>query len=237
MKDKTIKAFNKLSASYEHEVDTYNSYNIHYERPAMVDLLPKKLNGLKVLDAGCAAGWYTEYLLQKGSTPTAIDISPEMVEATKRRTRGRANVLCRDLSDNLPFEDDSFDIIISSLTLHYLENWHKTFLEFSRTLKTDGILLYSVHHPFMDISLSQTKEYFKTELLTDYWKKGEESIEVLFYRRPLQNILNITSQFFSLDSLIEPLPTEEFKEKNFESYERLLQKPNFLIIKAVNSKK
>lgn len=36
--------------------------------------------------------------------PTAIDISLEMIEATKRRTKGKATVIHGDLSENLPFE-------------------------------------------------------------------------------------------------------------------------------------
>jgi SAM-dependent methyltransferase len=236
MKDKVIQAYNKLAVSYEHEVDQNNVYNTDYERPAMIDLLPNRLTGLKVLDAGCAAGWYTEHLINQGAIPTAIDISPEMVEATKRRTKGKVEVLCWDLSEKLPFEDDTYDIILSSLTLHYLEKWENTFSEFSRVLKSSGIFLFSVHHPFMDISMSHTKEYFKTELLVDHWKRGEEMVEVVFYRRPLHQIVNVTSHFFYLDKLIEPLPTEGFKKKRTDSYERLMKKPNFLIIKAVNSK-
>ncbi len=237
MKNKTIQAFNTLSASYEHEAEAYNAYNADYERPAMINMLPDRLEGLKVLDAGCAAGWYTDYLLRQGAIPTAIDLSPDMAEAAKRRTQNRADVLCMDLSGALPFEDDAFDIVLSSLTLHYLEDWQATFLEFVRILKPGGTFLYSVHHPFSDISLSENKQYFETELLTDHWQRGEKSIEVLFYRRPLQHIVNTTVRFFHLDRLVEPAPTDNFKKKLPESYERLMQKPNFLIVKAVNSKK
>jgi ubiquinone/menaquinone biosynthesis C-methylase UbiE len=237
MKDKVIQAYNKLAVSYEHEVDLNNVYNTEYERPAMIDLLPDRLTGLKILDAGCAAGWYTEHFINHGAIPTAIDISPEMVEATKRRTKGKVEILCSDLSEKLPFEDDTYDIILSSLTLHYLESWENTFFEFSRVLKANGTLLFSVHHPFTDIHMSQTKEYFKTELLIDHWKRSGEMVEVVFFRRPLHKIVNVTSNFFNINELIEPLPTEGFKKKRQDSYERLMKQPNFLIIKAVNSKK
>lgn len=45
---------------------------------------------------------------------TATDISPRMVEATKRRVGENAKILCMDLEEQLPFEDETFDVIISS---------------------------------------------------------------------------------------------------------------------------
>jgi ubiquinone/menaquinone biosynthesis C-methylase UbiE len=236
MKSKIIEAFNALSNSYEQEDKVSFSYNIEYERPAMVKLLPGKMEGLNVLDAGCAAGWYTEYMLNEGAHPTAIDISPEMVAAAKRRTKGKAKVICHDLSAVLPFEDNTYDLIISSLTLHYLEDWNTIFKEFSRVLKTNGLLLFSVHHPAMDIDLSKEKAYFSTELITEQWNKGGKATEVVFYRRPLQQIINVTAQYFNLERITEPVPTEAFKRVKPNSYERLMQKPAFLIIKAINSK-
>ena len=234
MKEKVIQAFNKLSVSYEHEVDRSNLYNTEYERPAMVELLPDDLTGLKVLDAGCAAGWYTDYFLKKGALPTAIDISPRMVEATRRRTHNQVNVLCTDIAEALPFSNQTFDVIVSSLALHYVKDWDLTFAEFTRILKPGGLFLYSVHHPMMDIHLSQGKTYFNTEPLCDYWKRGEETVEVNFYRRPLQQIVNTTLNYFRLDCIKEPIPTPKFKEMKPESYERLLERPNFLIVRAVN---
>ena len=48
----------------------------------MMELIPKELEG-KILDAGCAAGWYTSQFIGRGANVTAIDVSPEMVKATK----------------------------------------------------------------------------------------------------------------------------------------------------------
>jgi hypothetical protein len=69
-------------------------------------------------------------------------------------------------------------------------------------------------------------------LITDHWNKGGKRYDVQFYRRPLSDILNHTLQHFSIQQLIEPKPTLTFKEKVPESYERLMKKPAFLLIKA-----
>jgi SAM-dependent methyltransferase len=236
MINRVKEAYNQLAKDYEHNVDTKNVYNIDYERPAMIKLFPSNLKNMKVLDAGCAAGWYTLQLVNLGAKVIASDISPEMVAATKRRIGENAEVMCLDLEKKLPFEDESFDFIVSSLVLHYVEDWSKTFSEFRRILKPEGRLLFSVHHPFMDIKLSVNDNYFSTELIVDKWKRQGKLIEVPFYRRPLHLILNETLEYFSIEKVIEPQPTKEFKIKEPEKYERLMKNPHFIIVKALKNK-
>lgn len=224
--------YDQLANDYEHVVDKNNPYNIDYERPAMMKLLPKDMSAMNVLDAGCAAGWYTLQLVNRGGKVTAIDLSPKMVAATKRRLGKKADILCLDLAEKLPFDDESFDLIISSLVLHYIKDWNRTFSEFSRILKPNGNILFSTHHPFMDIKLSQNNDYFATELIIDQWKRAGKLIEVPFYRRPLHVIINETSTFFNIEMIIEPQPTKAFKLKKPEKYKVLMNNPHFLIVKG-----
>ena len=70
------------------------------------------------------------------------------------------------------------------LVLHYLRDWLPTLKEFYRVLRLGGELVFSTHHPFTDLELSKTGDYFALELLTDEWDVGE----VQFYRRPLSSI-------------------------------------------------
>ncbi|MGM9987202.1 MAG: class I SAM-dependent methyltransferase [Bacillaceae bacterium] len=232
MNDNVRKAYNQLADDYEHNVDVASPYNTEYERPAMMKQLPSDLTNMNILDAGCAAGWYTNQFLRLGAIVTASDISPNMVEATKRRVGDNATVLCLDLEEKLPFEDESFDIITSSLVLHYIKDWNKPFAEFHRVLKPNGIFLFSVHHPFMDLKLTTSGDYFDTEHIIDEWERKGKIIEVPFYRRPFQEIINKTVAHFSLEQLIEPQPTLAFKEILPEKYERLMKNPHFLIVKA-----
>lgn len=235
MKDKVTDVYNQLADYYANEADGTSLYNTEYERPAMIAQLPAEMSGVTVLDAGCAAGWYSEQFLKAGAKVIAVDFSPEMVKAAKQRTKGKAKVLCLDLAVDLPFEDQSFDLIVSSLTLHYLKDWSKTFQEFRRILKPNGQLLFSVHHPMTDIELLPEAHYFNTELLTDHWTKAGKTYEVLFYRRPLSDILNNTLRCFTIKKVIEPEPTLKMKELAPESYARLMKKPQFIILKANKS--
>ncbi|WP_026675640.1 class I SAM-dependent methyltransferase [Alkalihalobacterium bogoriense] len=233
MKDKIKEVFNELACVYEQTVDTTSLYNSEYERPAMLGKLPHNLKDMNVFDAGCAAGWYTSQLMERGANVVASDISPEMVRSTKRRVGEKAKVICLDLEEKLPFEENTFDYIVSSLTLHYIKDWSHTFNEFKRILKPNGILFFSVHHPFSDMKLLKNANYFSTELIIDKWNKEGKSYEVPFYRRPLHVLLNDTLTFFSIEEVTEPKPTINFKAQAPEKYEMLMNAPQFLIIKAV----
>lgn len=236
MRNSTRDTFDKLAATYQKDSVKINPYNAHYERPAMMSALPTRLIGKKVLDAGCSAGWYAAQLLDRGAEVTGIDVSPKMVEAAKHLAGEEATFLCHDLEQPLPFDDDSFDIITSSLTLHYVEEWRPTFQEFHRVLKPGGIFLFSVHHPFMDYTRYDCRDYFATAFLTETWNKPDIAIEVSFYRRPMQRILSDTMAFFNLVNLIEPQPQEKLKEVDEKSYHYLMTNPHFLIIEASSKK-
>lgn len=236
MKERVLEAYTKLAKDYELHTDSDSGANAYYERPAMLELLPTDMSGLHALDAGCAAGWYTEKFVSRGASVSAIDFSPDMVEAAKRRVGSQAEIQVHDLNEPLPYGANKFDLILSSLTLHYIEDWDPLFREFQRVLKPGGTLLFSVHHPFMDFTVFKRPDYFVRELLVDRWTKKEAgSVEVTFFRRPLQEIVNMTSSWFVLDQLVEPRPVPEFLERLPESadfYQRILHHPHFLIVKA-----
>ncbi|GLX70456.1 class I SAM-dependent methyltransferase [Paenibacillus glycanilyticus] len=242
MQEKVAKAFDQLAVAYASSVDQSSGHNAYYERPAMMKLLPEDLTDMTVLDAGCAAGWYTAQLLERGAAVTAIDLSQAMVAACRRRVGNQANVMVHDLSQPLPFEDESFDLIVSSLTLHYIEDWDSVLTEFRRVLKPNGQLLFSVHHPFMVYQQFDQQDYFARELLTDIWNKKETGpVEVTFYHKSMMDIVNSTTKHFTLDQMIEPQPSEDFIDQPGALdwykrwYDRLMRDPWFLIVKALKT--
>ncbi|MDR1301500.1 MAG: methyltransferase domain-containing protein [Treponema sp.] len=232
----SIKSYDEMATYYENYVDT-KPWNAYYERPAVLSLLPE-IKNKKILDVGCAGGWYTKYLLDHGADVTAIDVNKNMVEITKKRVQDKCPVIQTDLNNKLDFiKDDSLDIVLASLVLHYLKDVTNAFAEFNRILKPEGEIIFSIHHPLMEILHFKRENYMAIELLEDEWTMGEEKIKVQFYRKPINKILQpLIDNGFYIENVLEAEPTNEFKEKLPEAYERLLKRPNFLFIKAKKMK-
>jgi ubiquinone/menaquinone biosynthesis C-methylase UbiE len=193
------------------------------------------VKGLRVLDAGCGAGFYTEWLINNGAKEVvAIDFSEKMVESTKERIEDKAKVYVANLNEKLNFEDSYFDLIISSLTLHYVKDLDFTLKELSIILKPNGKLIFSIHHPIMTYLYFSLENYFQEILLEDIINK----IPVYFYHRSFDSISNsLYNNKFLIERIIEPKPIKKFKEQDEKNYKKLNKKPHFIIFKTIKYNK
>jgi len=220
--------------SYANKIE-YNSHNALYERPAMLSLLPD-VCGKKVLDSGCGPGVYADWLVNKGAIVTAIDYSDEMISIVKERIGNKATIIKANLNHELGFlRDEEFDVVLSSMLVHYIKNWNNLFSEFNRILKKNGALIFSTGHPIMDFQLFPDGNYFETELVTELWPSYNK--EIKFFRRPLGDVFKILKETdFKFDELLEPLPLEECRERFPDSYKKLSTKPWFICFRAIKEK-
>ena len=225
--------YDDIAADYAAKVDKA-PYNALYERPAMLAMLPD-LKGARILDAGCGSGWYAEQLLKRGAHVTGIDASGAMVDHARTRLEKRAmsgqfELRVADLADRLPFDDKLFDGVVSPLVLHYMRDWRPALRELHRVLVSGGWLLFSTHHPAADAALFETRNYFATEHVVDHW---DWVGRVEFFRRSLTEVISsVIESGFTIDKLVEPVPTAEFKVVKPEAWERLMRQPEFLIVQA-----
>ena len=227
-------AYNQLAEVYAQRVGT-KPHNAYYERPATLSLLPD-LKGKSVLDAGCGPGVYAEILVGLGAEVVAMDVSPKMVAYAQDRIGGKALVIEASLEDPLVFfDDETFDLVIAPLVMDYIHDWRATFGEFFRVLKSGGILVFSMEHPMMKYFDHQAESnYFNIEKVTYTWRGFGTPVEVPSYRRSLAEIFNpLVEAGFTLEKVLEPLPTEEFQEKAPKDYEELTRQPGFMCIRAV----
>lgn len=224
---------------YENWADEYSEvvntspFNLYYERPAMLKLLPC-VAGQTVLDAGCASGWYSEWLAGKGATVTGIDITPRMIELAQARLGDTAKIIRADLAEPLDFlATSSFDIVVSSLTLHYVESWDIAFAEFHRILRDSGRLIFSVLHPF-NPAFAKQDDYFSMRPVEIQWSSClDPPVTVTVYKRSLSDMVAaLQTAGFRISDMVEPQPTEECRAEFNDIYTNLMKRPRFICVAA-----
>ena len=227
-----LKAFEQLADAYAARIDT-KPHNAYYERPAMLSLLPD-VAGLRVLDAGCGPGVYAQWLTERGAHVVAVDCSARMLEHAKARAGSSVEYHQADLGGGLAFLDGRhFDIVIAALVMDALADWRAVFRRWHALLRPGGLLLFSAGHPSFDAAYFKTSRYADTEQVSCTWRGFGVEVEVPSYRRSLSEVINpVIESGFELLQILEPQPTEEFRQADPVKYEQLLSHPGFICIKA-----
>ena len=233
VKDKILHAYEVMAEKYNELID-FKPHNAYYDRPNTLKLI-REPAGKSILDAACGPGKYAEILISKGAKVTGFDMSPKMVQLAKERNEKSGDFFLHDLSQ--PFEmikDESFDIVLCALALHYVEDWNATIKEFYRVLKPKGYLIISIEHPFFEYNYFKSKKYFEVEHVKCTWRGFGKPVEVNSFRRPLgECIMPLTDNGFYIDKLVEPKPTEEFEKLDPKHFKELNEFPAFMCIRAV----
>lgn len=103
--------------------------------------------GKKILDIGCGTGrHWQEIFKHKPLQLTGIDNSDEMTAKLKTKFKD-AEVFVSETNSLKNFEDSSFDLIISTLTIGHINNIEEYFRQWKRVLKPEGELLITDFHP------------------------------------------------------------------------------------------
>jgi len=225
-------AFDKLADAYSAQTET-KPHNAYYERPATISLI-EEVDGRDILDAGCGAGFYSKWLLDRGARVVAIDASENMLLHARKRTENRAAYYHANLEENLSFLDaESFDGILSALAIGYVRDQNALFAEFSRLLRAGGWFVFSTEHPFFSYRYFKLENYYETQEVSCYWTGFGGQVCMPGYYNSLSTICDALSKNgFVIETMIEPKPTEEFRAADPEKYERLMKFPHFMCLKA-----
>lgn len=212
-----------------------STHNALYDRPNVL-ALAGDVTGLRVLEIGCAAGYLTAELAARGADVLATDVSEGMIALARERHGDCAEFRVADVSKALDFvADDSIDLVVASLVLHYLPDWGLALAEFHRVLRPGGRFVMSTHHPTMDWLGHDRPNYFERRLLTEEWDVGGtgRTMTVQFYRRPLSAVFQaVRGAGFVVDELAEPMPLPEAEQQDPTTYADLTSNPTFLFLAA-----
>ncbi|MDX2701313.1 class I SAM-dependent methyltransferase [Streptomyces sp. PA03-6a] len=212
-----VNDYTSFAEAYTSENET-SLINAYYERPAML-ALAGEVAGRRILDAGCGAGALFAALRDRGALVSGFDASSGMLELARRRLGEGADLQVADLGSPLPYADDTFDDVVASLVLHYVEDWGPALAELRRALKPGGRLIASVDHPFaiatMHREAGRAAEhgYFDTTAWTDEWTLGGRTALMRLWHRPLHAMTDaFTAAGFRITAISEPDPDPAARE-------------------------
>jgi SAM-dependent methyltransferase len=221
-----INDYDGFAQEYDKGNET-SSYNAYYERPATLDLVGD-VSGLRVLDAGCGSGTLAAELVARGATVTGIDMSENLLAIARGRTTGEFRR--HDLTQPLPFADAAFDLVVASLVMHYLEDWAPPLREFHRVLAPGGRFVFSTHHVFMAMDLSDNDQYFAIHQYEDHWQRGDGVMHMRFWHRPLRAMFaDFARAGFTLSRFVEPDPVPALAERDREDFDVLAKRPQCML--------
>jgi SAM-dependent methyltransferase len=188
------------------------------EWPALRSLLPP-LKGRRVLDLGCGFGAFCRWAADEGADVVGVDLSERMLVAA--RERGPHYAIRYEQADLDHYEpaERAYDLVYSSLALHYLADFDALCRRVHRALTPGGAFVFSMEHPIY--AARATPEWMRDEAghrvfaLSDYAREGERVTNwvvdgVVKYHRKLATCLNaLIASGFTIDALDEWTPDAE----------------------------
>jgi ubiquinone/menaquinone biosynthesis C-methylase UbiE len=167
-----------------------------------------RLDETQLLDAGCGTGTFAALLAPLVSSVSLVDASDGMLRVAEAKLAGRAAELRQGVLQALPFDDDSFDAVMTNQVLHHIGDeqggdWpehRRVFAEYARVLRPGGVLVVNTS------STEQLRDGFW------YYDLIPQAADVLRRRyAPLSvladlaeaNRLTVTGQFVPIDAVLQ----------------------------------
>lgn len=147
----------------------------------------------KLLDLGAGQGQDSRYFAELGYDVTSTDISDSALKLSKENAEGLdIKFMEVDITNKLPFEDNSFDIVYSHMALHYFtdKKTREVFQEIFRVLKPQGILASL----FNTIEDAETTDPGYTSIEKDYYKSPEGLLKRYF---SVDYLKDVTGELFT----------------------------------------
>ena len=219
-----------------------NANNL-FEIPALFSMMPN-LKDKIILDLGCGFGEHCKRFVESGAKKViGIDISEKMLEIAKQENSDSKITYINMPMENISKLNDKFDIVISSLAFHYVEDFSGVVKNIYDMLNENGVFLFSQENPLCTCFSGGnrwTKDENGNKLyinLSNYGIEGERESSwfvdnVKKYHRTFSTIINtLIETGFKIEKMIEPLPTEDLLKK-YPEYKDLFHKPDFLLVKV-----
>lgn len=227
-------------AKYRALRDDDTGLNGCLEEPAMRGLIGE-VRGQDVLDLGCGLGHQARWMAECGAKSVlGVDISEKMIHECARRNKSPACKFLRASAEDVAISRDQYDLVVSSMTLHYVADITPVVGRIFRGLRKGGRFVFSVEHP---ICTAHPVGWLPMETGPQVWPVRNYADEgaretkwfingVIKYHRKVETyVRTLLAAGFMLADLREPEPIAEAMKKRPE-LEAHLHRPPVLMILA-----
>ena len=208
------------------------------EKPVMLELMGD-VAGKNILDLGCGDARLGAELLgseHRALKYTGIEGSDNMFRTAVETVKGKNAQIEQAFMEDWTYPANQYDLVISRLAIHYVEDADHLFLNVHNTLKENGRFIFSVEHPVITSTLQPSgtrtnwivDQYFVEGYREQQWlggsvKKMHRSIESYY--------MALQKAGFHVEHLRESAPQRQYFV-NEETYLRRQRIPLFLFLSA-----
>jgi len=225
--------------TYQERRQRPDNPNDTLEKPVILELAGD-LTHLRILDLGCGDAALGGEVLAKGcQSYLGVEGSANMVAAARQTLAGTSGSVVHATLEDWNYPVEAFDLAISRLVFHYIQDLDAVFEHIHRALVRRGRLVFSVEHPVIT-SCDRAWQgsgprqdwivdgYFSTGQRVTEWMGGQ----VVKYHRTVENYFaSLQRAGFTVESLREAEPQREWFTSE-ETYQRRRMIPLFLILAA-----
>ena len=233
----------RFFAGYSHLERFGSGWTKAVEHHGFLGLLPD-VEGKRVLDLGCGMGQLALHLAEAGAAEVVgVDISERMLGlARSERSHPRVTYL-RQAIEDAAFPPDRFDLVVSSLALHYVEDYPTLVRRVATWLAPGGVLVYSTEHPIY--TAGDPTEGWALDgdgnrlhwALDNYAEEGLREQRwfvdgVRKYHRTIATLVNgLVDAGLSVERVLEPIPDDEVLRRRPDFVDER-RRPTFLLVRA-----
>lgn len=201
------------------------------------------LKGKSVLDLGCGYGWHCKFAAEQGARKVlGLDLSKKMIEEAKKRNAEKQIEYRICNLEKYDYPENHWDLVISNLVLHYIENIEEIFQKVHRTLKPGGIFLFNIEHPVFTAGVKQDWIYTdegkpRYWAIDNYFIPGKRNTHFLNcdvvkqHHTLTQILMGLLNNGFELNVVMEAEPSQEMM--NIPGMKDELRRPMMLLVKAI----
>jgi 2-polyprenyl-3-methyl-5-hydroxy-6-metoxy-1,4-benzoquinol methylase len=221
-----------------------DKYRNELTDPAMLKAIGAS-TGMTVLDAGCGEGYLSRILARRGATVTGVDSSGKLIEAARTQSHTDGLPISFDVAsvDELPYADNTFDLVVCNHLVNDLFDPSKAIGEFARILHDDGRVVILMLHPCFYNKHAERSQATNGLIASSYFETRsiDQAFEVDGLTSPVANTAwfrplefyteALCKSGFAITSLTEPHPSaEQVRADNW--WRKGFTRPLFMLVTA-----